>query len=326
MRNLPSPFGLKSPFGFVARFFGWIINGFTLEGVPRTPSAATPTITGTILSGPYGTYFATNTTTLVETEITLTSINPTYNLAPLGTAGQNISVVYVNLSSQSGVITVPGAYTLTEDYTGYGANGAKDWATVFEALWTRQGTETNINLASDTDGINGKRISLEQTTTTARYIYRDDTRIPDNAWETMQIRGRARIAAANDYGGVGWGSASGFFGIHIRGSSTNVGRVAYVNNGDMATASPGTALLSSVADTTAVEFLIDIASDKRTVQFKAWTLPGSEPGTWGGSYTLGADISFSNGLRLFSKVDGAAQYGLRTLGWRMAVNGTAAAF
>jgi hypothetical protein len=131
MRNLLSPFGLKSPFGFAARFFGWIINGFTLEGTPRTPSAGTPTITGTTLSGPYGTYFATNTTTLVETEITLNEITPTYELSALGTAGQQIDVEYVNLSSQSGIITIPGpaitpitvnqatSYTSATDATSY---------------------------------------------------------------------------------------------------------------------------------------------------------------------------------------------------------------
>jgi hypothetical protein len=134
MRNLPSPFGLKSPFGFAARFFGWIINGFTLEGTPRTPSAATPTITGTTLSGPYGTYFATNTTTLAETEITLNEITPTYELSALGTAGQQIDVEYANLSSQSGIITIPGpaitpitvnqatSYTSATDATSYSTN------------------------------------------------------------------------------------------------------------------------------------------------------------------------------------------------------------
>ncbi len=313
---------------FVARFFGWIINGFTLEGTPREPSAATPTITGTTLSGPLGTYFATNTTTLVETEITLTAINPTYDLSPLGTAGQNISVVYVNLSGQSGVITIPGAYALTEDYTGYGANGSSKW-TDFEALWTRQNSELDITLGTTTYGIAGQRISIVQTSTTsARYMYRDDTRIPDAAWDTMQIRGRLQITtSANDFGGVGWGGATTFCGIHVRNSTTSTGRIAFVNTGDVGTSTPGTALVTGLNSSDSIEFLIDIAADKRTVQFKAWTLPGSEPGSWGGSFTLGADISFATtGLRLYSKVDSASDLGQRNLGWRMAINSAAAAF
>ncbi len=328
MRDRASPFGWRSPFGrLVARFFGWIVNGFTIEGVPRVPSAATPTITGTTLSGPFGTYFATNLTTLVETEIELTAIAPTHDLAPLGSAGQQISVEYVNLSTESGVITIPGAYTLREDYTTYGANGSNKWST-FEALWTRQNAEVEVDLGTDANGIGGRRISITQSASIAspRYIFRDDTRIPDGAWDTIQIRGRAKLALADDYAGIGWGSATTFCGIHIRGTSTNAGRVALVNTGDVGIASPGTSMMTSVATSADVEFLLDIASNKRTVSAKAWLVGGSEPGSWQQSFTLGADVSLANGLRQFIKVSTGGDYGQRSLGWHMTINGPAPTF
>lgn len=224
-------------------------------------------------------------------------------------------------------ITNPAVGTvLTEDWSGYTAG---DTFTQLDTLYGRNASNIDALVAADATGPAGLRISLTMSTSAAGYLRRDDTLRTDGTWGRFQIRARIKTQVHNSArGGIGWGTATTAYGIQVRrGSSSGTNTIVFLNGGDMSASTGGTTLFSSVADGAAYDLLLDIASDKRTFSYKVWATSGSEPGSYDGSVTLGADASLSSGLRLFGgAVSTGGNTAIRCLAWRLALDTDAVAF
>lgn len=218
-------------------------------------------------------------------------------------------------------ITNPSAGTVyTEDWSTYAVG---DTFTQLDTSYGRSSSVIDVLVASDTTAPGGQRINLTMSTNSPGYLRRDDTLITDGTWSRFQIRGRFRTQVhVNARGGIGWGSASSAYGIQIRrSSSSGTNTIALLNAGDMSSSTAGTTLFSSIADNTSYDFLLNLASDKRTLSYKVWLTSGSEPGSYDGSVTLGTDASLATGLRLFGgNISAGGNTTIRSLWWRLALD------
>lgn len=329
MRNLRSPFGLKSPFGSRkgVDYGDWVVSGTNILEAPTSRNPSDLSIINGAVYGPAGFYTVTNVTNSVTVE---EYRSPPFALVDYGQAGDEFQIRHLTYSSNSPLIAVPAAGTLlTETWGGYSIGNT---FTQLDTLYGRQDTLMDTDVVADADSASGQRVTVTLNTTNSRWWRRDDTVVADGTWTCFQARGRMKVpTGTNAVVAFGFGGNTAFTGVLIsRAGTSNSGRIAWVNatdvSGSLMTTSLGTQIASGLGDASPREVLIDVASNKRDVRIRSWAVGSSEPTDWQAEFTLSSDASLAtSGLRLMGRVATSGNTN-RHLGWKLGLDTDATAF
>lgn len=295
----------------------WVVVGTVVESAPLFDNPDAPSISGGALSGPAGIYRVVNATTVTDSEVTLT---PPVALSSLGTPGDDLTIYYLQFSSESPSVVLPdGGFTATETWSSY-VNG--NTFTQLDANYARTNSNIGANIATDADGIAGLGCSFGLTAgNTPISIYRDDitaelaTRL---VTDRVQVLVKMRTVGDNSRAGFGWTNGTNFTGMcSIWNVSTST--LSIMTEGSLAGGSNKTDVLASIAPASVIWLRFEV--EGADLRGKAWADGAGEPGSWMQTRIHSGNLTFSQ----FGLVTRAGGLITNCLGYSIGINADAPA-
>lgn len=297
----------------------WVIVDTVIEVAPTPFAAATPIISGGVLSGPAGIYRVVNAT--VETDIER-SLTPPTTLSSISSPGDSLTIYHLQFSSESPEVIIPiSTFTATETWSSY-ANG--NTFTQLDTNYARTNANIAGNIATNADGPAGLGCSFGITSGAEHLMMNRDDITAELATrlvtERVNVLVKMRTASINTRHGFGWSDGTNFTGFRVSNFSGTNAAFSITTAGNLSTGTNTTDLLTGQANDAV--FWLRFEVEGAVLRGRVWADGAGEPGTWTNTRTHGSDLVFDK----FGPVVRTGNVSTNCLGYSIGINVDAPSF